>query len=125
MADRLDAFQNHILDGASELPPDTEIEFRKMFGGEGAYARGRYFASTCTEGFALKYSDEECARRLKTPGAIPLQHTPGEITRGYVVAPAAVVADKARLREWVEASIAYVMTLPAPKRKKKRMADGG
>ena len=119
MADRLEDYQNAILDGASELPPDTEIEFRKMFGGMGAYARGRYFSSTCTEGFALKYSDEECERRLKIPGAIPLQHEPGVTSRGYVVVPAAVVADKAQLREWVEASIAYVMTLPAPKKKKR------
>ena len=119
MADRLEEFRNAIRDGASELPPDTEIEFRKMFGGMGAYARGRYFASTCAEGFALKYSDEECASRLKTPGAIPLQHEPGVTTRGYVVVPAAVVADQAKLREWVEASIGYVMTLPVPKRKKR------
>src|SRR5512140_2786842 len=100
MADRLEAFQNYILDGASELPPDTEIEFRKMFGGMGAYARGRYFASTCAEGFALKFSPQECQQRMKTPGALPLQHEPGVTTQGYVVVPPAVLADPPRLREW-------------------------
>src|SRR5262245_18630156 len=112
MPDRLEQFQSQIRDGASNLPPDVDIEFRKMFGGMGAYARGRFFASTCQEGFALKYAPEECARRLKEPGALPLQHEPGVTTQGYVVVPPKVVTDKAKLREWVEASIAYVQTRP-------------
>lgn len=120
MADRLEAFKTHILDGASELPPDVEIEFRKMFGGMGAYARGRFFASTCQEGFALKFSPEECETRLKMPGAMTLQHTPGVVERGYVVVPPGVIADPAALREWVEASAAYVQTLPVPIRKPRR-----
>lgn len=119
MPDRLEDFKTHILDGASELPPDMDIEFRKMFGGMGAYARGRYFASTCSEGFALKFSPEQCAERLKVKGALPLQHEPGVTTQGYVVVPPGVLADRPSLRDWVETSIAYVQTLPPPRRKKK------
>jgi TfoX/Sxy family transcriptional regulator of competence genes len=118
MPDRLSDFQSQILAGASSLPPDVDIEFRKMFGGMGAYARGRYFASTCTEGFALKFSPDECETRLKVKGALPLQHEPGVTSKGYVVVPQGVLADPAKLREWVEASIAYVQTLPLPKRKR-------
>jgi len=126
MADRLEAFRKHILDGASELPPDTEIQFRKMFGGMGAYARGRFFAATFPEGFALKFSPQECERRRerrhKAPGAVPPHHEPRETTSSYVTVPPAVLADPVQLREWVEASIAYVQTLPVPKRKKKKTA---
>lgn len=119
MVDRIEEFKALILDGAAELPPDVEIEFRKMFGGIGAYARGRFFATTCAEGFALKLADEDIEALLKEPGAMMLQHTPGIVERHYVVVPPGVVADKSKLRGWIERSIAHVQTLPLPKRKKR------
>lgn len=120
MPDRLQEFQNHILDGAANLPPDTEIEFRKMFSGMGAYARGRYFAATHDSGFSLKYSPQECERRRSLAVAGPIRRGSGETTSTYVDVPPAVLANPAQLRDWVEASIAYVQSLPAPKRKTKQ-----
>jgi TfoX/Sxy family transcriptional regulator of competence genes len=119
MPDRLEQFQAYIRDGVSNLPPDIELEFRKMFGGMGAYARGRFFAATFDGGFSLKFGPEERERRLKMIGKDTPMPAPDESSKSYVPVPTAVREDPEQLREWVEASIAYVQTLPVPKRKTK------
>jgi TfoX/Sxy family transcriptional regulator of competence genes len=119
MTDRLEQFENAIRDGADNLPPDIELAFRKMFGGMGAYARGRMFATTSGMGWALKLSPEHIEELLKVDGARYLEHTPGIIERQYVVPPPQIVTNRVEWQKWVERSIAYAQTLPLPKKRKR------
>jgi TfoX/Sxy family transcriptional regulator of competence genes len=120
MPDRLVQFENDIRDGADNLPPDIELGFRKMFGGMGAYTRGRIFAVTSDRGWALKLAPEDIEELLKVEGARYLEHTPGIVERKYVVPPPKLVNDLKQWQKWVERSIAYAQTLPLPKKRSKK-----
>lgn len=117
---RLEAFQSHILDGASDLPPDIEIEFRRMFGGMGAWARGRIFATTWEGGLALKLSAKDQAGFRAEPGAENLSFTPGVVEHKYMTVPEQVLADSRKWRAWVERSVDYVLTLPLPDKRRRK-----
>jgi TfoX/Sxy family transcriptional regulator of competence genes len=121
MTDRLEVFQSQIGGAAADVRPDVEIEYRKMFGGMAAYARGRVFAVTSSTGFGLKLSEPDRADILQVEGAAYLHHD-GDVvpSKQYIEIPAHIKTDPDRLAEWVGRSIAYALTLPLPKRKSKR-----
>lgn len=113
----------HSLELAAEevLPPDEELRFRAMFGGMGAYARGRMFASLSGVGLALKLGPEARGRLLEQEGAWPLRYEEdGPVSKSYVVVPTAVEGEPRLLAPWVGRSIEYTATLPEPKRRRKK-----
>ena len=94
-------------------PPDLELSFRPMFGGIMGYAGGRVFASLSDVGLALKLSGAERDAFLALPGAKPLQYEPGApVSKSYVVAPAALLADPDALRPWIARSAAALRPKP-------------
>lgn len=101
--------------------PDSDLEFKHMFGGIAAYARGRVFASLSNVGLALKLPPPAQADLLTHEGAKYLQYDPGSPpSKQYVTVPEPFLADTALLEPWVVQSIEYVLTLPLPKKKGKK-----
>ncbi|HEY1632804.1 MAG TPA: TfoX/Sxy family protein [Rhizomicrobium sp.] len=100
-------------------PGEIDLRFKPMFGGIGAYADGRMFASLSDAGLALKLGDAAHAELLKLKGAKPLQYEPGApVSKTYVVVPDAMLADRRALRGWIEKSANFVKTL-TPKKPRK------
>jgi hypothetical protein len=68
-------------------------------------------------GLALKLPPDAQAELLAMPGARRLQFEEGGVVfKQYVLVPEAFVAEPDVLREWVEQSVAHVMTLPVKRR---------
>lgn len=123
MADSVshEEFQSLLVQAVDSLPPDIDLEFRKMFGGTAAYARGRVFAIRSMPGLSLKLSGEDQAELLKEPGAAYLQHNPDEpVSKQYIVVPPHIWNDRNALGKWVEKSVNYAITLPLPKKRARR-----
>ncbi|HYO89580.1 MAG TPA: TfoX/Sxy family protein [Candidatus Limnocylindrales bacterium] len=107
----------HLIEAACPYPPpEIDLAFRRMFGGLGLYVRGRIFAIVTNEGLAFKL-DDYAQGELKedAPDARTLSWT-----AKYLIAPAYVMDDPARLSDWIQRSIEYVLSQPPKKRGKGR-----
>ena len=104
-----------LEEAVSVFPPDVDLEINPMFGGMGAYVRGRIFAILYDGGIALKLSEDHQEELLQVEGAS--QDAP--ISKKYTVVPQAFLEDNALLQPWVEKSVNYALTLPLPKKKRK------
>ena len=102
----------------ADLPAGVRHEIKYFFSGAAAYADGRIYLSLTTVGLAIKLPDD-ARKTLIADGTTPLRYFPNApIKKQYVVLPPHIVADE--LAVWVRKSIDYVLTLPAPKRAKRR-----
>jgi TfoX/Sxy family transcriptional regulator of competence genes len=96
-------------------PPEVELNFRHMFGGMGGYVRGRIFTILVTEGVALKFPPETQSELLhQAPDAHHLVWT-----QQYLVVPPYILEDEARLSEWLQISIDYVLSLPLTRKRRR------
>jgi TfoX/Sxy family transcriptional regulator of competence genes len=103
--------------------PGAEVTFRPMFGGACGYVRGRVFASLSDVGLALKLGLADQDELLSEKGAKRLQYEPdAPVSRQYVVVPPRIWKDAAALGRWVKRSIDHVLTLPAPKPRRKKLS---
>ena len=100
---------------------EMDLTFRSMFGGVGAYVRGRFFASISDVGLALKFSPQDQDELLKqAPETKHLQYGPdAPISKQYLVVPELILHDATLLETWLKQSIDYVVTLPIKAKKKK------
>jgi len=99
---------------------DVTLECKHFFSGAAVYANGRICMSLTTVGFALKLPEEARNTLVKEPGAKPLRYFPkAPIKKDYVILPKAMLKDMRTLRRWVKVSIEYVLSLPAPIRRRK------
>ncbi len=116
--EELKKMQDAVELAAENLPPDIELTFRSMFGGMGASVRGRMFASLSNMGLGLKLPPDSHEELLKEDGAAYLQYdADAPPSKSYIVVPTTFIADTALLAPWVERSVTYALTLPAPKKK--------
>lgn len=117
--EHLDRLQAALEATRDELPPDVGLRFRSMFGGRGAYAYDRMFATLYDGGLALKLSPQMQAAALALPGARRLQFDDDKpVSRHKVVMPDDVVANPAALAEWVHHSIHYTRSQPEKGRRR-------
>lgn len=117
----LDHLRRQLELAADDLPPDIGLRFRAMFGGLGAYARERMFASLSGVGLGLKLAPADQELLLREEGAKRLQYEAGgPVSKQYVVVPPALVAEPGLLAPWVRRSVEHVSTLPVPKGKRAR-----
>jgi len=120
LPDHVQPLARQLEDAAEDAAPEAGLRFRAMFGGAGAYAHDRMFASPSNAGLALKLAPEDRAALLGLPGAVPLRYEPdAPPSRDYVVVPEAVRGDPAAFAPWVRRSIDHVQTLPPPKPRRK------
>jgi TfoX/Sxy family transcriptional regulator of competence genes len=102
---------------SAAAPPDLELRFRPMFGGIMAYANDKPLASLSNVGLAVKAPPALMAEFLSEPGAVPLRYEPdAPVSKSYVVAPPAVLADREALRDWIVRAVAGLAAAAKPKR---------
>lgn len=115
---RLVHLQTEVETAAERLGPDLDLRFRAMFGGIGAYAEGRMFASLSGVGLALKLSPENRSALLREEGAAPLRYErQGPVSKTYVLVPSAIRRDPATLAAWLRRSIDDTAAMPPSKRR--------
>ena len=118
--DYVAALEALLAGTVAALPPGVGLEVRRFFGGAAAYAGGRICVTLTPAGLALKLPEDGRARLLGEGGG-QLRYFPNApIKKQYVVAPAGLAGDADRLRFWARQSIDYALSLPAPKRKRRR-----
>jgi TfoX/Sxy family transcriptional regulator of competence genes len=100
----------------SSVVPPAPAEQRKMFGYPAAFVNGNLFMALHQDNFILRLPREQM---LKIKGAKPFEPMPGRKMKEYIVAPKALVKDEAALRQWVERSLQYVLSLPGKAKAKK------
>ena len=99
------------------LPKDAAMDCKRFFGGAAAYADGRIFISLTPAGLALKLADAD-RETLMGEGGKPLRYFPqAPVKKAYVVVPENLAADTDLLKPWLARSVAYVLSLPRPKKK--------
>ncbi len=104
---------------ADGVPQGVAVDCRRFFGGAAAYVDERIFMSLTPVGLAVKLSAED-RTALMNLGGTPLRYFPkAPVKKAYAVVPPGMAADAAALAPWATRSIAYVLTLPKPARKKK------
>lgn len=117
----LEQLQDNLSQAAELLGIDAELTFRAMFGGITGYYQGRNFASLSNIGLALKLPADAQDELLQIEGAKRLQYEPdAPVSKQSIVVPDTMLTETDKLAEWVKRSTDYVLTLPAPKPKKKK-----
>ena len=113
--------QNKLSAAAETLNLDMDLSFKAMFGGVSGYIQGRIFASLSNIGLALKLSDEDQILLLQEAEAKRLRYEPdAPESKQYIVVPSASRDNNEVLTVWVKRSVDFVLSLPAPKPKKKK-----
>lgn len=109
------------LEAATDLlDPVPDVTFKAMFGGFGVYSDGRIFSTLSNVGLALKLAPDAQDDLLAVPGAERLRYEPdAPESKQYIVVPEAIRTDPNTLLPWVQRSVDYVKTLPAPKPRRK------
>lgn len=98
----------------------TKLERKHFFGGAAVYANEKICMTLTTAGFAIKLPENSRNALVNEHGAKPLRYfSKSPIKKDYVVLPESMLKDMKALRRWVEISIEYVASLPAPVRKSK------
>jgi TfoX/Sxy family transcriptional regulator of competence genes len=92
---------------------------KKMFGCPTAFINGQMFAGVQQEDFFARLPDEEGARLMNEAHAKWFEPMPGRPNRGYIVLPAAILADAPGLHDILVRAMEYTQTLP-PKKKNSR-----
>ena len=115
-----DRLQAVLAPTIAALPAGVTVEIRHFFSGAAAFANDRICISLTGVGLAVKLPEDGRARLL-AEGAEPLRYFPkAPIKKQYVVLPDGLAEDAEQLRFWARQSIDFVLTLPSPKRKRKK-----
>ena len=116
--DKLSAF---IDKATSDRFDGVNLECKHFFSGAALYADEKICISLTPVGLALKLPEETKNRLLKSKIAVPLKYFPrGPIKKDYVLFPNGIENGRKTLHKYVKESIEYALTLPKPKRKRKR-----
>jgi TfoX/Sxy family transcriptional regulator of competence genes len=102
-----------------------EGERKKMFGYSCMFARGQLFVGLHEAGMVLRLNEKDREAFLRIDGAAPFVPMPGRTMREYVVVPNGLLEAPAKLRPWVEKSLAFVLTLPEKKPRKAKVGREG
>ena len=97
-----------VLDG---YPDATR---KQMFGYPAAFVGGNMATGLFADTWVVRLPRDEIEPALAA-GATAFEPMPGRPMTGFVVVPAADVADDAAIRSWVERGLAHAASLPAKK----------
>jgi TfoX/Sxy family transcriptional regulator of competence genes len=101
-----------------------DVPRRLSFGYPCLYVGGHMVTGLHGRGWFVRLGDPALREALALDGAAPFEVMPGRAMTGYALLPAAVVADDAAVRHWIERAIDFGATLPPkpPKTKSARKA---
>ena len=89
----------------------VEFEEKKMFGGVGVMMRGNMTCGVYKGFFIARVGSDAYEAALIKPHARPFDIT-GKPMKGWVMVMPEGVEEDSALREWIEASLAFSLTLP-------------
>ena len=98
---------------ARHAAPDVVV--KPMFGYRCAWIGGNMATGLFAAEWWVRLAESERESLLALPGAHPFQVMPGRDMGRYVVMPEDVVADDARLDEWVGKALAFTRSMPPKK----------
>ncbi len=117
----LEALSPFIENATSDSFDDLGLECKHFFSGAALYADERICISLTPVGLALKLPEKTRDRLLKNKSTVVLRYFPkAPIKKDYVLFPGGIDKGGKALHKYVRESIEYALTLPKPKRKKKR-----
>jgi TfoX N-terminal domain. len=101
----LDAMRRELEDAATHLGKSHDLRFKPMFGGLMAYLDEKPCAWLTIGGLALKLAPADQSVLLQLDGTSRLIAKPGAApSRHYIVLPASLCHDTARLAAWLARS---------------------
>lgn len=101
----LAVLRRELEDAATHLGRPHDLRFKPMFGGLMAYLDEQPCAWLSADGLALKLAPADQPALLRLEGAARLVAKPGAApSRHYIVLPAALRRDTARLARWLAKS---------------------
>jgi hypothetical protein len=108
---------NEVLD--RNATPETTR--KPMFGHPCAWVGGNMATGLFASHWWVRLPPEELERVLESGEATTFEVMPGREMKGYAVIPAEVVAEDAKVDDWVSRALAYTASMP-PKEPKARKA---
>jgi hypothetical protein len=97
-----------VLEGYPDAVP------KKMFGYPAAFVGGNLATSLFRDRWVVRLPADEVVA-AQAAGADPFEPVPDRPMKGFVLIPAADVADDAKLRSWVERGLAHAASMPPKK----------
>jgi TfoX/Sxy family transcriptional regulator of competence genes len=101
-----------LIETFEAVRPGPPAVHKYMFGYPCCFVNGNMFMGLHEDHMVLRLGDDERARLLAMEGAQPFEPMPGRPMKEYVVLPAALLADRTALREWVGTAMAHAAALP-------------
>ena len=89
-----------------------EAVVRKMFGSPCAFVNGNMATGLFGVDWFVRLDPAAAVELLAVDGAVLFSPMPGRPWADYVVLPVALISDDDRLQPWLEASVAFVASLP-------------
>ena len=115
--DRLITLMDRVSPGGFK---GVQLECKHFFSGAAVYAGGRICMSWSPVGFAIKLPEASRSALISRQGAKYLRYFPkGPIKKDYVVLPEPILGELKAFRRWARVSVEYVLSLPAPVKRKK------
>jgi TfoX/Sxy family transcriptional regulator of competence genes len=104
----------------SVLPEDSRVSTRPMFGQVAAFVNSNMFMGLFGDDLFLRLSDADQSALLKEKGASPFSPMEGWPMKGYIVTPSSWLGQSAKVKPWVERSLAFTAELPPKEKKAKK-----
>lgn len=102
------------------LPVHPRVERRMMFGCPMGFANGNLFLGLHEDRFIIRLGDDDRAAFIQEFKATVFEPMPGRKSRATLVVPERIAVEPATLRSWFERALAYALSLPPKKAKKKK-----
>ena len=99
------------------VPATRAVERRTMFGYPAAFVGGNMFAGLHEDRFVLRLGDEDLAA-AKRLGAKDFEPMPGRAMKGWIILPAGLLADDAKVSRWIKRARSHVSALPVKGKRK-------
>jgi TfoX/Sxy family transcriptional regulator of competence genes len=106
------------FDELTRLVPDATR--RPMFGYPSCTLNGHMFMSLFQDSMVLRLGDADRSEVIDKLGGASFEPMPGRPMTGYVVLPADLVADDARIAPWIRKAHDHAASLPPKKPKAKK-----
>ncbi len=114
----LEKLSTFVEQTAADLPEEITLECKHFFSGAALYAEKRICITFTPVGLAMKLPEKTRVNLFKNHQGVPLKYFPkAPIKKEYVLFPDGVTKRLKTLQKYAKESIAYVLTLPKPKKK--------
>jgi TfoX/Sxy family transcriptional regulator of competence genes len=101
------------------IPPATNIDEKKMFGGVAFLADGKMFVGVANDDLMVRVGPDAYTAALARTHVRPMDFTGRPLT-GYVYVNTDGTRTDAKVSEWVQKALTFVGTLPAKKKTAKK-----